>query len=363
MKIKVVICIIYMFLLISPQALANDGYNDSFKDSVELKDSLLSDDANLNEPGSLMEDLTPKKIWGFFLEQFKNGFSGALKNLMIGLSLVMMSVLISRCGTNLQNQSFQLLFSFVISVSMVMICQSGLSECSKALQKAVEDMKVFTSACIPSFSVVMLAAGEGGGASVFSASMVLLGELGTLVSDHLLLPLTDVYLSIGICAVISDEYNFSALAKNVRRFVIWLIGLAMILFRMIMRLQSAAAAAGDRLTQKTIRAAVGGMIPIVGNTLSQGVDGLFTAASGVKISFAIAAVLIILSIMAPVLIQIGVYGLSWSICRWVADFMNDITVRSIAEVLSNCFYMMLAIGSFVALMGLFAFFGIMIQVN
>ena len=135
------------------------------------------------------------------------------------------------------------------------------------------------------------------------------------------------------------------------------------IFRLVLRLQSGAASAGDQVVKKYIRTAMGSLIPVVGNTLSEGVNGLFTIASGVKTTFAIAGVLIVLSIMLPVLIHIGVYGLCWSFCRWIAEFMNDTTVRSIADVLANSFYLMLALGGCVALMGLFSFFGVITQVG
>ncbi len=363
MKKLTVSLIFFVFFALSPFASGEEYCSDAFLDAVVPEDSLLSEGVDLNDPESLQSEVTPERFWEYFTEQFKGNFRDALKNLITGLSLVMLSVLVARFSGNLHNQNFQYLFSFIVSISMVMICQDGLSVCASALQKAIEDMQVFTAACIPSFTVVMMSAGEGGGASVFSGSMVLLGEIGALLSEQIVMPLIDVYLSIGICAVISDEYNFSAIAKQIRRFVIWFIGIAITAFRLILKLQSSVAAAGDKLTQKAIRSAVGSMIPAVGNTLSQGIDGLFAVASGVKISFAVAAVLIILSIMAPVLIKILVYGLSWSVCRWVADFMNDPTVRALAEVLMNGFYMMLAIGGFVALMGLFSFFGIMIRVS
>lgn len=324
---------------------------------------MLSDETDLNDPESVMENLKFGKIFSYLAEQFKQAFGEGLESLIKGIALVLLSVIVSRCSGNIQNQNLQLLFSFIVSISIALMCESSLRACAEDLQKAIEDMNVFATACIPSFSVVMIAAGEGIGSTVFSAAMVLLGEVGTLVSKNLLLPLTEVYLAIGVCSAVSDEYNFAAVSKNIRKFIIWAIGILVLLFRTVLKLQTGAAAAGDRVTQKYIRSAVGGLIPMVGNTLSQGVDGLFTVASGVKTSFAIAGVLIVLSVILPALIRIGVHALIWSFCRWIAEFMNDSTVRSIAEVLANSFYMMLALGGCVALLGLFSFFGIMTQVT
>lgn len=359
--------ILYMFLfgtlLFSIPIQAETNYADDFRYAVQPEDSLLSEDADLNDPSTLEEDLSFGNFWSYFCEQIKKAFGEALETLVKGISLVLLSVLINRCSGNIQNQNIQLLFSFMVSLSIALLCESSLRTGAAALQKGIEDMGIFTAACIPSFTVVMIAAGEASGASVFSAAMVLLGEIGTLVSKSLLLPLTDVYLAIGICSAVSDEYNFAAIGKNIRRFLIWAIGILVVGFRMILKLQTGAAASGDQLAKKYIRSAVGGFIPMVGSTLSHGVDGLFTVAIGVKTSFAIAGVLITLSLLIPALIPIGINGLIWSFCRWIADFMNDSTVRSIAEVLANSFFLMLALGGSVALMGLFSFFGLITQVS
>lgn len=362
MKKLLLLFTVFVFFLLPPCVCAED-YAEDFRYSVETNDALLSEDTDLNDPESIKQDLTFKRIFSYLFRQFKSAFKNGLKILTQGIALVLLSLVVSRCSGNIQNQNLQLLFSFIVSLSIALMCQSGLRNCAAALQNAIEDMGIFTGACIPSFSVVMIAAGEGGAATVFSASMVLLGELGTVFSKNLLLPLTDIYLSIGICSAVSDEYNFSTFSKNLRRFVIWSVGILVLIFKTILKLQTGLAAAGDQIIRKYIKNAIGGLIPMVGNTLSQGVDGLFAVASGVKTSFAIAGVLIVLSLMLPALIQIGVQGLVWAICRWIAEFMNDTTMRSICDVLANGFYLMLALGSCVALMGLFSFFGIMTQVT
>ncbi len=357
-------CIVLIVLMFFPFVIsAEEGYSDDFRDSVQTDDSLLSDDTDLNNPGDVMEDLSFERFWTYLLRQFKSSFGETIETLVKGIALVLLSVLVSRCCGNIQNQNLQMLFSFMVSLSIVLMCQGNLHNAAESLKKSIEDMRVFTSACIPSFTVVMIAAGEAGSATVFSAAMVLLGEIGTLISENLLLPLTDVYLAVGICSVVSDEYNFMVIGKNIRRFLIWCTGLLVVGFKTVLKLQSGATAATDQLTKKYIKTAVGSLIPMVGNTLSQGVDGLFSVASGVKTSFAIGGVLITLSILLPSLINIGVHGLIWGFCRWIAEFMNDSTVRSIADVLANSFYLMLALGGCVALLGLFSFFGLITQVG
>lgn len=362
MKRRLILVGIFLWIcLLSPIAIGEEGYSDDFRYSVTPEDPLLSEETDLNDPASLMEDLKVGNILSYLGRQFSSAFGGALENLIKGIAMVLLSVIVNRCSGNIQNQNLQLLFSFIVSLSIALLCESSLRTSAVALQKSIEDMSVFTTACIPYFSVVMIAAGEGTGSAVFSGAMVLLGEVGTLISKNLLLPLVDVYLAIGICSAVSDEYNFMIIGKNIRRFLIWAVGILVMGFRLIMKLQTGAAAAGDHVAKKYIRSAVSTLIPMVGNTLSQGVDGLFAVASGVKTAFAIAGVLIVLSIVLPSLISIGVYGLTWKLCRWTAEFMNDSTMRSIADVLANSFFVMLALGGAVALMGLFSFFGIMTQ--
>lgn len=360
-KLLTALILLFLVLLMSINVCA-ESYNDDFRNSVTMNDSLLSESTDLNDPNSIKSDLTFEHIFTYLWSQICASFQEALQGLFFGISLIFLSVLLSHGSDQLSNQNIKRIFGLISSVAMVLMIEINLSGCAEALQKSIQNMSVFTAACIPSFSVVMIAAGEGGAAAVFSGALVFLGEAGSLISKSFLLPLMDVYLSIGVCSAVSDEYNFSVLAKQLKRFIIWFIGAVLLVLRLIMRLQTTTASAGDMLVKKYIRAAVGGMIPMVGNTLSQGVDGLFAIASGVKTSFSIAGVLIVLSIMLPTLVHIGAYGFSWSICKWIAGFMNEKTVNRISSVLADGFYLMLALGGAVTMMGLFSFFGIMTQV-
>ena len=357
------LCVVIVLLLtLFPFTVEAEGYADDFRNSVELEDSLLTENTDLNDPESIKEDLSPKHWVAYLMRQLRNAFSESLNTFIKAISLVLLSVLVNRCSGNLQNQSMRFIFSFIVSISIVLMCESSLRVSSKALQVGIENMSVFTKACIPSFTVVMIAAGEGAGATVFSGSMVLLGEIGTLVSENLLLPLTNVYLAIGICSSVNDEYNFVSIGKNIRKFFMWVVGLLVLGFKTLLKLQGSVAAAGDQLTKKYIRTAVGSFMPMVGNAISNGVDGLFAVASGVKTSFAVGGVLIVLSILFPILLSIGINGLTWGFCKWISDFFEDNTVSVVSDVLSNSFYLMLALGACVTLMGLFSFFGLMVQV-
>ena len=363
MKKIIIIVLSFLLVILHPISSFAEPYNDDFRHSIPLENSLLSEDTDLNNPESIKNDLSFAHFFEFIWEQFCASFCEASQGLILGVSLIFLSALINRSSDNLSNQNIKKIFGMVVSMAMVLMIEVNLRNCASSLQAAIQNMGIFTAACIPSFSVVMIAAGEGGTAAVFSGALVFLGEAGALVSKSLLLPLMDVYLSIGICSAVSDEYNFSSIAIQLKKFIIWFIGFVLLVLRLIMRLQTSTSSAGDALMKKYIRAAVGGMIPMVGNTLSQGVDGLFAIAAGVKTTFSIAGVLIVLSIMLPSLINIGVYGFSWSICKWISGFMNESTVERISSVLANGFYLMLALGGAVTLMGLFSFFGIMTQVS
>lgn len=356
-RLWIFICLI---LILTPKVFGEEeGYNDDFRYSVMPEEPFLSEGTDISDPESLGKELSFEKILDYIWNLVQKAAKPALKDFTYGIALVLLSVLVNRCSGNIQNQNLQMLFSFVVSLSIALMCERSLLLGAIGLQNSIENIGVFTAACIPSFSVVMIAAGEGARAAVFSAVLVLVGELGALFSKNLLMPLTDVYLAIGLCSAVSDEYNFVSIAKNIKRFMLWSISLLAIVFRFIMKLQNGVASAGDQLTQKYIKTAVGSLIPMVGNTLSQGIDSLFAAATGVKTSFAVAGVLIVLSLVLPALVSIGMQGLVWSLCRWIAEFMNDSTIRSIADVLANSFYLMLALGGCVALIALFSFFGIM----
>ncbi len=355
---RILIAIFILIFFVLPVDAAEEGYSDDFRDSVELEDSLLPEEVDLQEPDALQEQLGWEPISHYLGGLFKKTFSLGFQILIPGFSMVMLSVWVHHCCNTFAGTAVKTVFSLILALSMALLGQKHLQEAVNMMQAALESMKVFCTACIPSFSVVMIAAGENAGAAVFSSLMVLLGEVGVFVSSNLLMPLIHIYLSIGVCSAVGDEYNFSAVSKYIRRFIIWIIGIAVAGFRLILKLQVGAAAAGDLVAKKYIKIAVAGLIPFVGGSLSQGVEGLFSVATGAKTTFAIAGVLILVSVMLPSLLMAGIYGLSWSLCRWIATFLNDKTAVKITDVLSNGYYLILALGGGVTMMGLFSFFGL-----
>ena len=359
MKRILILCLIFCCAFSVP--CTAEQYSDSFRDAVEPSNPLLSDSADLEDPEAILQELKPRKLFRYFGDLFKNSFRDATGTLIRGIALILLSVLLERFTDSVSKGKMRSVFNVVMALAVFLICREDLTVSLAALRKSMEDMGVFTAACIPSFSVVMIAAGEGVGAGLFSATMIFVGELGALVSQNLLLPLSQVYLSLGVCSIIGGEYDFSSLSRNIRKFVIWCVGILVLLFRTVLKLQFGAAAAADSVAKKYVQMAVGSLIPMVGGSLSHSVDGLFAVASGIKTSFAVAGVLIVLSVIAPTLIRLGIYGMIWSFCRWLASYVNEKSVCSIAGVLANGFYMMLALGGCMALMGLFSFFGIMTQ--
>ena len=357
---KRILLILFLLAFLSPVSFGEE-YADDFRYAVDPDDPLLSSQTELQDPSGLSEDLRFNSFVAYFFRQIAAAGKKGFKMLAFGVALALFSALVGRLSGSMRNRNYQLIFSFVVSLSAAMMCGGFLQQTASELQAALKSMKVFTAACIPSFTVVMIGAGESGGASVFSALMVALGEISALISDAVLLPLTDVYLALGICVSVSDEFHLEKFAARIKKILTGAIGLCVGAFHLIGKLQSSAANAGDTVLKKTIRSAVGSMIPMVGSNLAEGLEGLFAAANGVKTSFAIAGVLIVLSVMCPVLIHAGLYGLCWSGCRWLAEFLDEKAISELFKVLSDGFYMVLILGCGVTFMGLLSFFGLMVK--
>ncbi len=359
---KKVVIFLILFFLFSSVVSANEEYSEDFRYSVGLDDTLLPDDIDLRDPAELQQQLEMKNLLAYLKSIFKKTFASAVKILMPGVAMTLLSVWIRYCCNTIDSSRIKTVLILIISVSTTLLAESGLQKAVEMIQGSLESMKIFCTACIPSFSVVMISAGENAGAGVFSSLMILLGQVGSFISSNLLMPLIHIYLAISACSVAGDEYNFSAIAQYIRRFFVWCIGLAMAAFRLILNMKIGVAAAGDLMAKKYIKSAVAGLIPIVGSTLSQGVDGLFSVATGAKTAFAIGGVLILVSIMLPALLTTGLFGFCWSLCKWLSSFLEDQTVMKIANVLSNGFYILLALGGGVTMMGIFSFFGLLSRV-
>lgn len=179
----------------------------------------------------------------------------------------------------------------------------------------------FFSAFIPIMTGVVAYAGGVGSATVggVGANMTL-GVLGSFVIPALN-SCVSVIFALGLVGAAGHE-GTSGLAKRVRSFFMWLVGICTMLLLTSLALQSAIASSADTAAMRAVKYAASGAIPIVGGSVSSAMGALAAGVSYIKGAVGIGAVGVILLLTLTPLVMLLVYRFALSLAEGVLDFLG-----------------------------------------
>ncbi len=367
--------IIVSLILIIFMALSVSAFAESETSNQDMLDEILSaaPDDVANElsdveidaasPGSLADKLSFSSIMDMVVSAFKKAFSKQSKMLATVLTLVLFSVILKSFEDNFSGKSISTLLSTVSATAVILLAISALQNCVGIVKDALESMTVFTGACIPVLSALLISSGQVFASALFSSSVVLCSNLSNTCATYLLVPLVNIFIALGICTAVSDDFNFSEVTSYIKKFIKWCIVSFASIFTFAVSLQSFLASGADSVAKKSVKIAVDSLIPIVGSALSESVDGVFTLAGGVKTSFAIIGILVIVSIFLPVLAVTAINAAALIFCKCFAVFLGEQRLAKVTAVMADGFLMLMSIAGAAVIMTIIAYLAICLNIR
>lgn len=194
----------------------------------------------------------------------------------------------------------------------------------------VGKMNDFITKLTPVF--MMTVAGSGYSASAGTFSPVLSGAVYvvSILIDKTLMPLITFSAVLGIAGNVSDRVNISNFCKVVRAITKWFMAAIITIFTGISAIYGFNAPVLDAMSAKTVKFAVGSLVPVVGGFLSDSLETVVTGAKMMKNAVGTAGMITLLGICVVPIIKIGVIGMIVKISAAVAEPVTD---RRISKML------------------------------
>jgi len=156
---------------------------------------------------------------------------------------------------------------------------------------------------VPVFSGLAAAGGQTSGALVYSGMFFAMSGFLSAVIQKLLLPVMQLYFCFAVSACLWDNPGMGDAAALFSRCLHWLLKGCGALFSLVLGLQSALAATADSAALRTGKGVLQGVIPVVGDAAAAALTGAAAAVQLLKGSLALAALLALATLFAPVLLQ------------------------------------------------------------
>ncbi len=182
------------------------------------------------------------------------------------------------------------------------------------------------------FGAVLAVCGGVTAAAGFQAAMLAVCEIAMQVAVHVMLPVLSMGLAMSIVDAVNPEISLAGIVKLLHKTVVWLLGLMMSLFLGMLSLQSMAAMSTDKLTSKTAKFVVSNAIPFVGSAVSDACSTVMGSMDILRSTTGIIGIVSVLSLLLPVLLQLGIYRLLTAAAAAAAELF---AVQGVTRLLKN----------------------------
>ncbi len=312
----VAITIITVFLasLFSCNVMA-DELEEQYGELYDLLQLEEFEDGELKTYG--LDISNPKSLWninGFdlFKDVLKNNIKldGTALNIILMVIVVTILHMSTRCFDDKTNGVTET-YRSVLTVICALLIITPISALFNSVAEVVKSCTIFMAAFIPIYSALMLSVGYAGTSASYSSLMFIVTQAFTMMADALLIPTGCIALVTSIAA------SFNNISKKyfdfLRKTIVFVLTSAMGIFITALNLQTVVSAPSDTIGLKTVKTALGTMVPFVGSALSDSVSILLAGAGTLKSTVGIYAIVMIVVAVLPVVIKLVIWRLALAV--------------------------------------------------
>ena len=364
--LKAVALLALAALLLHPTATAEEasrGLPDGLGfDALErLSDALGGPDARRIAEMALSGELhpdadLPKKL----LRKLASAVQHGLLRTLRALSTPVLATLLLRLITDRRSGALTLLCRLAVASSLV----GQFTEAARLAEETMSAAVRVADVASPVLCAALTLSDAGASAAVLSPISALCVGAIEGVLKGMGLPLCALAAIVAAGSGLSEAYRLDRLFDILRRTAIWGVGGLLGAFTAWMTIEGRLCAAQDTATAQAVHRAIGGMVPIIGRSVSNSMGALLTSAVSVRNAVGVTGMAVALGVCAKPLTRLTAHMLSLrlasaviepvadpGIARVVADFA-DISRMLLALCLGSAILVALLAGACLGLFGL-----------
>lgn len=266
------------------------------------------------DPSELLNALGDKVT-----KEIKSSTKTVLALLLVSVASGAITVLSGSFGEKTSSEA-AFFVCFMLMSAMALKCFMIALEYGSSVVGAMND---FITKLTPALMLMLAAGGYGVSAGVFSPVLSGAVYLISVVLEKTLMPLITFGAVLGVAGNVSDRVHISNFCRVVRSVSKWLMAAVITLFTGICAIYGFNAPVLDAMSAKTVKFAVGSLVPVVGSFLSDSLETVISGARLMKNAVGTAGMITILGICIMPIIKIGVISMVLKLCAAVAEPVTD----------------------------------------
>ena len=180
------------------------------------------------------------------------------------------------------------------ALSVTMAAAGSLDSLLGLGASTIDELSAFSQTLLPTLAAATAAAGAVTTATVQQVATVFFVDLLVKLIDRVCLPMVYLYIGVVTAAACLPENRLGALADGVKKAVTWLLTGAVLAFTLYLSVVRIISGSADAVTVKVAKAAISGVVPVVGKIISDASETVLAGAGMLKNTIGIFGTLAIL---------------------------------------------------------------------
>ncbi|WP_444660007.1 stage III sporulation protein AE [Caproiciproducens sp. R2] len=344
---KKIVCLAVLLLLMTAFSLPvhaaskqDDYYSRQLQESgaADLADKLPNDTRKaLEEMG--IEDtnwegipsITPKSLFDQILSVVAGKTGEPFRAAVSVIAVMLLCALLNGMKLSFGEKSLGGVIGMVSTLCICVIVVNPIVSCISSAAAVIKTAAGFLLACVPVLAGIMIVAGQPATAGSYNLLMMAAGNVISLLSSNILVPMMNIFLALSIVSAISPNINLNGLCEAFSKAVKWIMGFCMTIFTGLLTMHGIVATALDTTGTRAARFVVSSFVPVVGNALGEALHTINGCVKMLKSGVSAFGLLAGLFVFLPILIQCLVWLLTLQVCIGIGDIFELKEISSLLK--------------------------------
>lgn len=303
-------------------------YTNGFLGEIDLNDYL-------NQ--AISGNVDNKTLYQKIIKLFGKEITESIKTLVSILVIIVIHGILKSITDNLENNSISQIIYFVQYILIVILIMSNFTGIIGLVKETANDLVSFINLLIPLLLSLLVYTGSIATSTMIQPILLFSINFISNIIQDILIPIVLIVAIFSIISKISEKVQIDKLSKFLKSGVIWSLGVILTLFVGIVSLEGTLSSSVDGITAKTAKAAVSGVIPVVGKILGDVVDSVLGCGVILKNAIGLIGVIVVIGICIVPIIKIAILSIMYNLASAVIQPISDEKIVKLLEEMGRNF--------------------------
>lgn len=236
------------------------------------------------------------------------------------------------------------------ALSVTLLTAGSLDSLIGLGAETIGELNVFSKALLPTLAAATAASGAVTTATFQQVATVFLADLLMELIDGLLMPLVYLYIGTLTASCCLPENRLAPIAEGLKKIITWILTTALLLFTVYLSVARVISGGLDGATVKMAKAAISGVVPVVGGIIAEASETVLAGAGLLKNTIGVFGMLAILAACAYPFLQLGIQYLLYKLTAFLAAAVGAPSLCKLIDGLGGAFGLVLGMTGSCALL-------------